>query len=249
MLVGAVGDHAALLHDDHTIGKLRDDAHVVLDEEDGATGTDVTDERDGALHVLEAHPRGRLVQQQKPWLEREGKRELQGTLLSVRQAVRGARGDRAEADLFKDVHRSFAIARHRALRRPEVEADGVRDMERQDDVLERGAAVEEARYLERTRDAHAADAVRRESGDVGPERDDAARRGLHEAGEHVEERRLPGAVRPHERVYLPILERERHSVDSAESREVLREVSRLEHAHRRAIVAAPDELTTVRRDR
>src|SRR6266851_6413429 len=44
LLVAAVGDHAALLHHDYAIGKLRDDAHVVLDEADGAAGVEVANE-------------------------------------------------------------------------------------------------------------------------------------------------------------------------------------------------------------
>ena len=111
-------------------------------------------------------------------------------------------------------------------------------MEGEHDVLERGPPLEEAGDLERPRNAKAADAIRRERRDVEAERDDAPGGRLHEPGEHVEERRLPGAVRSDKSVNASVVQRDAHAVDRAKAGEFFREVVRLEDAHRRAIVAS-----------
>src|SRR5919201_10993 len=224
LVVRAVGDHPTLLHHDDSIGELGDNAHVVLDEKHRAAGADVTDQRDGALDVLQAHAGRRLVEEQDLWLKGERESELEGALLSVGEAARGARRDVGEADLTEDRHRPTAVARDRALRRPEVKADRIGDVQRKHDVLQRGALIEEAGDLERAGDAHAADAVRGQAGDVEAERVDGPRGRSHESGEHVD---------------LAIVEDDRHAVHGTETGEILAEVARLERAHRGAIVAAP----------
>ena len=67
-----------------------------------------------------------------------------------------------------------------------------------EDVLERGHVLEEPDVLERAAHAALRDRMRRLAGDVLAREDDLPRRGLVDAGEHVEERRLPRAVRADE---------------------------------------------------
>jgi len=63
-------------------------------------------------------------------------------------------------------------------------------------ISEAGAWLCSADVLERPPDAEPRDAVGRQPGDVAAEETDRAGRRQQKAGEHIEERRLAGAVRP-----------------------------------------------------
>jgi hypothetical protein len=68
-----------------------------------------------------------------------------------------------------------------------------------EDVLDGAHLREETDVLEGASDAERRDRVRRQVGDLRPVEHDRARRGLVDARQLVEERGLPGAVRPDQR--------------------------------------------------
>jgi hypothetical protein len=70
------------------VRQVRDDLQVVLDHQHRASGADPLDEVGDAVHVLVAHPRGRLVQQQKLGVQRQGGGDLQRALPAVGQLHR-----------------------------------------------------------------------------------------------------------------------------------------------------------------
>src|SRR6266508_5211135 len=85
LVVRALDQDLAALQDRDPVGQPGDDAHVVLDQDDGAAGADPAYELDGAVDVLDAHPGGRLVEQQHLRVECERERQLERTFLAVRE--------------------------------------------------------------------------------------------------------------------------------------------------------------------
>src|SRR5579862_2175623 len=92
-----------------------------------------------------------------------------------------------------------------------------------EDVLERRHVLEEADVLKGAPDAALRVRVRRLAGQVLVGEHDASRRRLVHAGEHVEERRLPGAVRADEADDRPAGHGEVDVVDRDEAAELLAE--------------------------
>src|SRR5712692_525992 len=159
--IRTLSDDAALLQHDHLVGELRDDAHVVLHEDDGAVATQATNELDRSLDILEPHTRRRLVEQEKAWIERDSQSELERALLSVREASGGPRREIGEADLRKEAARAVMETSEGAFGRPETKAEGRRCLQRERRVLDRGEAIEEAGDLEGACDSAPRDLLRR----------------------------------------------------------------------------------------
>src|SRR5439155_5943777 len=95
-----------------------------------------------------------------------------------------------------------------------------------EDVLEGGHVLEEADVLERAADAALGDRMWRLAGDVLAVEDDPAGRRLVDAGQHVEERRLAGAVRPDQRDDRAARDREVDVVRRDETAELLPDLLR-----------------------
>src|SRR5205823_4772759 len=91
-------------------------------------------------------------------------------------------------------------------------------------VLERRHLREEADVLKGAADTELRDCVRRLAGDVDAVEEDPARRGAVEAGEHVEERRLAGAVRADQADDRALGDREVEVVDREQAAELLTDV-------------------------
>src|SRR5438552_12794724 len=210
--VTALRDHAALLQHDHLVGELGDDAHVVLDEHDRPTRVRLSNQVDRAPDVLDTHARGRLVQQEEARVERDREGELQRALLPVWKLAGGPAREVSQTDLREELARSVAIALERALGGPEPVADRRRSLERELGVLERGELVEEARDLEGARDPAPRDAFGRQPRGIGAEDDHASCGRPKEAGEEIEEGRLPRTVGTDERVHFSWFEPQVHAV-------------------------------------
>ena len=99
-------------------------------------------------------------------------------------------------------------------------------------VVERRGITEERRRLERAREAETRDLVRLQRRDVVAVEHDASARCRQRAADHVEERRLAGAVRPDDAGDRSGGDREVDLVNGAESAERLAEPMRLEQHHR-----------------
>src|SRR5258706_15798347 len=63
LVVRPLDEDLAGLQPGHPVGEPPDDTHVVLDHDHGPAVPDGGDELDRALHVLQPHPGGRLVEQ------------------------------------------------------------------------------------------------------------------------------------------------------------------------------------------
>ena len=99
-------------------------------------------------------------------------------------------------------------------------------------VAQHARVVEQLDVLERARDAHAGDLVRRHAGDVAILVEQAPRGRLVEPRDHVEDRRLAGAVGADDGEDLALADLEIDVVDRLEAAEVERETVDLEVAHR-----------------
>src|SRR4051812_28396605 len=116
--------------------------------------------------------------------------------MSVREGAGGDVAEVGEADELEQLVRARLDVAEAAGRQRRVARMPEPLLHRDRDVLARGEAVEEARVLERAAEAEPRPPVLARARDVRAEEADPARRGAQGAGDHVEERRLAGAVRP-----------------------------------------------------
>src|SRR5262249_46879020 len=135
-----------------------------------------------------------------------------------------------EADLLEDLARRSAKRLVVARASPEAEARAGVGLHREHDVRERREVGVDACGLERAREALAGARRRGKRGDVVARETHLAAVRLDPAGELPDERRLPGAVRPDDRVRLALAHLEVDAVARAQSAEALREAARFEKA-------------------
>jgi len=147
--------------------------------------------------------------------------ELQRALLPVRKLAGGPAREVSQTDLREELARSVAIALERALGGPKPVADRRRSLERELGMLERGELVEEARDLEGARDPAPRDAFGRQPRGIGAEDDHASCGRPKEAGQEIEEGRLPRTVGTDERVHFSWFEPQVHAVHGTKAGELL----------------------------
>ena len=160
----AFGDLAAAVEHDHVVGDVHDDAHVVLDQDDGDAALLVHVE-DVARHVLLlvlVHAAHGLVEQQHLGLERQRAPQLH----ALAQAV-GERRGRLLAQVLQlqeldDLLAGLAVADLLALREAPVEhaaqhARAHQHVAAEHEVVEHGEAAEQRDVLEGARHAERRD--------------------------------------------------------------------------------------------
>src|SRR4029450_8157087 len=103
-----------------------------------------------------------------------------------------------------------------------------------EDVLERGHVLEQPDVLERPADPPLGDRVRRLAGDLVAVEDDHAPGRLVDAGDHVEERRLAGAVRADQADDRALGDGEVYAGDGDEPAELLAHAGRFEQVRHHA---------------
>ena len=165
---------------------------------------------DERQRLLRVHAGGRLVEQQQLRLGRERARDLEPPLVAVGEVARvlvlGALGQAAVVEqLAAPCSRASASSRRCSRERTMLRKTPLcmRQCMPTSDVLERRHGAEEADVLERAADPERRDLVLRQSGDLVAVEDDLAGGRRVDAGEHVEERRLAGAVRADQAVIEP----------------------------------------------
>ena len=213
------------------------------------------DEGGEAGRLLRVHPRRRLVEQQQPRLGRERARHLEPPLVAVGEVLRVLLRLPAQPGEAEQLAcRGARPPPPRAFRR------GVRTIEAQIPPLMRlcmatstfssdGHAVEEPDVLERARHPELRHLVRRQpAGSRLPSKRTIARGRLVDAGEHVEERRLAGAVRADQADDRALRDGEVDVVHGDEAAELLPHLDGLEqvavgrsraHSPRRSVEARP----------
>ena len=178
------------------------------------------------------HAGGRLVEQQQRGLGGQGAGQLQPALIAVRQIARDLVGLGGEAHAVQQ--RVAALPEptlHLVEARPVAER--VPDAERHagvhadQHVLDGRHVGEEPDVLERAAHAERGDLIRAQTDQRVAAEGDRPALGRVEAGEHVEEGRLAGAVGPDDRGDAAV-EGVVHAVDGDEAAEALGDVARLE---------------------
>src|SRR5260370_3482019 len=194
----AVGDEPAVLQDRDGVRQGHDHVDLVLDEEDGAVPArpDPLDELDDRGHLLERHPRGRLVEQQHLRLEREQDAQLELALLAVGQRP----GRRAPLTLeqhgLAPAVRGVLEVGEAAVVPPRGEAEPAPRLRREAHVLEHAERREDVGELEGAADPEPGAGRGAAPGDVAPLEEDAARGRSVLPAQQVEEGGLARPVRP-----------------------------------------------------
>ena len=207
----------------------------MLDEEDREllVVADLADERHELERLLRVHPGGRLVEEQELRLRRERARHLEPALVAVREVPRVVVVTPCEAAVVEQLEGALtglALLPPDAGRADDAAEDPSLEtaVHADEDVLERRHLLEQPDVLERPPDAALGRRVGRHAGDVLVLEDDRARRRLVDARDHVEERRLAGAVRADQADDRAPLDREVDVVDGDEAAELLAELLDLE---------------------
>ena len=99
-------------------------------------------------------------------------------------------------------------------------------------VLEQRGVREELDVLEGAGDSKGCDLVRRNARDVAAVERQLARRGVVDAADQVEDRRLAGTVGADDREHLALADLEGDGVDGPDATELNGDVARREEAHR-----------------
>ena len=213
------------------LGETDDDLHAVLDEEDrlALLAMHRADQRREAVHVLSRDAGHRLVQQDHVGFAREHHGELQLALVTVRERSRGPRGPIREPHPRERPRCTVECRSERVGPTPDPERPSQACLGCEPDVLERAEPREDARDLERPPEPRTAATRRRTRGDVLPPQLDPAGRRWDEPRDEVEQRRLPGAVRPDDGDQLAGPGLERHILDDARTADVQPEAAGREH--------------------
>ena len=192
--VDVVGDDPAAAHDDDAVDHLEDVVDVVRDEDAGMAGiAGVAHEAQHALRLRDAEIVGRLVEDDEVAVEMHGAGDGHRLALAARQRAdrRRRRDVLGDADLLQEIARDrvhrvlvHAVQEARPLDRLAAEKEVARDGELRD---QRGILVDRL------------DAVRDRVGgvlqhDLLAADEDVAAGERHGAGQHLDQRRLAGAV-------------------------------------------------------
>ena len=231
----AFGDLLAVVHHCDALGNAHHHPHVMLDEQDryAQLVSQAADEARRLLGLGGVHPRGRLVEEEKPRLGGQGACDFHPPLGAVGQAPRELVADSLEADVLHQVFRPRLgplllglegpgpeHGLHRVLPESRVRADH--------DVLHDGHAPEKPDVLEGPRHVEVHDPVRRQAVDAPALEPDLPLLGPGEPRKRVEECRLARTVGPDDGVDAALLHREAQPVDRGEAAESLHDVFRLE---------------------
>src|SRR5512143_58879 len=201
-----LGDLFPVTHHDDLVRDLHDEGHVVLHEQHG--DAQVADPRDQPPHFVRfphVQPGRGFVEQEELRLAGERPADLDDALLAVGQADRFRSGMGADAEQLHDLEAllpdsPLLLPRERQVQHPGVEPRPAVDVTADHDVLEDRHLREEPDVLERPHHAADSDLEGRHAVDLRPPENDLAGIGRKEPGDQVEDRRLPGAVRPDQRL-------------------------------------------------
>src|SRR6266702_4007209 len=227
----------------YAVGKRKHGVHIVLDQDEGLASLEGGEESDHALRLLCAHAGDRLIEQHQPRARRERYRDLERSLLAVREAPRRQPGARAQAHLLEHPPRGLLQRALGARSAPEAKARAGVRLHREHHVLERGEIGVDAGDLERARETPVRARRRRERGDVLARETHAAPVRNEVARKLADQRRLARAVRPDDRVRLAFQHFEVDVVAREQCAEALDEAADFEqgviHPCRRAIPRDP----------
>src|SRR5437867_7704884 len=202
LLGRAVGDLAPVVEDHHAVGDVHDHAHVVLDERDRRVElrVDVEDEAAHVLLLLDVHAGHRLVEQEELGLGGEGAPELHPLLQPVGQPAGRRLADRLDLQKVDDPLDErpvleFLTASRTPVERLQQKAPPRLEEPSRHEVVEHAHPLEQGHVLEGARDAEDGNVGGPEVRPVSAVEDDPSLVRVVEPADHVEQRRLAGAVR------------------------------------------------------
>ena len=185
----ALAQHLALVQHRDRVGPPAHEVHVVLDDDHGPVRADPLQQLTGRLALVGAHPGDRLVEQQHPGVLHQQHADLQPLLLTVGQHAGrlvplAGEGDGLQG-LLDDVGN--------ATPDPEQRQRGASGSGGDVEVLQHTQFGEDAGGLEGAADAQPGDLVGLAADQLGGP---VVRRpgGRDQAGQRVDDRRLPGPV-------------------------------------------------------
>src|SRR5437867_10759660 len=232
------GDLFAVIQDNDPLGDAHDDLHVVLDQQHSdALGADPLHQFHEFALFLRVGARRRLVQQEQFRIVGQSSRNLQPPLRAVGKIAGVVVGLLPDADEIEQLVRPFGDPRLLSLRLRRLEERipelGMHAWVLPDPhVVQGGHVREQSDLLKGASDAQVGNLVRLEPGDVAALKTDYAGRRLVEAGNGVEERRLPGAVRTDQRKDLTRSNGEADVIDRGQTAESLDHVVNVENGRR-----------------
>ncbi len=176
------------------------------------------------LRLLGRHAGGGLVQEEQRGRRRQGHAHLELALLAVGQRADDRFEPTRQADGFRHLGGASEVRGPAgAARSQEVVAAAAVGGSGEPEVLGDGQARKQIRPLEGARNPSPRHRVGRESGDRPAVEDDAAGARRQLPRDEVEQRRLPGAVRPDDGPSLRCAHGERDAIDGGERAETPRE--------------------------
>ena len=195
--------------------ELAHEGHVVLDHDHGLVAVDLLEQLRGLPRLGVGHAGDRLVDQQQLRVLRQQHADLEPLLLAVRQAA--GRGDRAAASrrMVSRMLVDAAVLVGASSRHSSVARGAAVVLQRQQQIVLDGVALEHGRLLELAADAELGDLRPRRawSGRALPSKEHVAVVGPGLAGDDVHHRGLAGAVRADDGAHLAGLDRERQIVE------------------------------------
>src|SRR6266480_4173672 len=197
----ALSDLFSVIQHQHAVADLHHQAHVMLDEQHGdAVTSDCLNELAQGKRFRCVHAGGRLVERKQLRLGGESARDLEASLVAVRQAARGVVGAAADPDIVEQLGRArfdlfFFLYRLSVSEHCADDAGMAAQVTADHHVLERRQVGEQADVLERARNACGGYLVRLQAGQVAPVEQERAGVWRVKPRQHVEERGLAGAVR------------------------------------------------------
>ena len=163
----AVQQHLAFVHDRHVVGEAEHAVDVVLDQQHRNVGGELLDQRPDALALGRGEARERLVEQQQARLGGQRQPHVDQPLAAVGQGACLRALDAVEPEIARSSAAvSASISADGARAGPQIEAARMARLHGEADVLRDRQGRKQVGDLERAADAGAADAVRRQAGDV-----------------------------------------------------------------------------------
>jgi hypothetical protein len=216
-------DHLAVDHHGDAVGDAEHRVHVVLDQQHRVGALERAEQLEHAAGLLGAHAGERLVEQQRTRARRQAHRDLELALAAVAERAGDALRVADEAGGFERLARRREARLAAFGRLPQHPRARPRGLRAEAAVLEHRKARVDRRALVAAADAGARAPGLRPVGDVVTLEVDAARGRGHLARQHVDQRRLAGAVGADHRVHLARPQLERDAADGGEPAEAARQ--------------------------
>ena len=226
---------ASEIHDNQTICQIHDEIHIMLDQDDRDAEllANAANQLRQRRRFLIVHPGGRFIQQNQLRMRRHRARNLQFPLLTVRKLGRDMVRHIIQPHVLQEFMRfadriGFLLAHgfrmEDAAPKPRVQPGMATD----ENIFQHRHVCKETDILKCAGNPAVDDFMRLLTEERLPvEKNVAAGHGIH-AGNHIENRRLPGAVRPDDAEDVALLHAEGNIGESRDAAEFLHYIPKFE---------------------